>query len=122
MTQIGQEEGEEMTHVHKRTKELYKLEVWQNGVRQTIIPVFQNEVVIGRGSKSKPVDVPLMGDPEISRRHLVISLERTGNFSIVNEGRNPAMINNAELPVGQRISVAPGTPIAICSYVLRIQP
>lgn len=122
VTQIGQEDSEEMTHVQKRVKELYKLEVWQNGVRQTIVPVFQNEVVIGRGSKSKPVDVPLMGDPEISRRHLVITLERTGNFSIVNEGRNPAMINNAELPMGQRISVSPGTPIAICSYVLRIQP
>lgn len=122
VTQIGQEEGEEMTHVQKRVKELYKLEVWQNGVRQTVVPVYQNEVVIGRGSKSKPVDVPLMGDPEISRRHLVITLERTGNFSIVNEGRNPAMINNAELPMGQRISVSPGTPIAVCSYVLRIQP
>ena len=122
VTQLGQEEGEEMTQVQKRTKELYKLEVWQNGVRQTIIPVFQNEVVVGRGSKSKPVDVPLMGDPEISRRHIVITLERTGNFSIVNEGRNPAMINNAELPMGQRISVSPGTPIAVCSYVIRIQP
>lgn len=119
---IPQEEGEEMTHVQKRAKEFYKLEVWQNGVRQMVVPVFQNEIVIGRGSKSKPVDVSLTGDPEISRRHLVITLDRAGNFSIVNEGRNPAMINNSELPMGQRISVSAGMPIAICSYVLRIQP
>lgn len=119
---IPQEEGEEMTHVQKRLQELYKLEVWQNGVRQTVVPIYQNEIVVGRGSKSKPVDIPLTGDPEISRRHLVITLDRTGNYSIVNEGRNPAMVNNSELPMGQRISVSSGTPIAICSYVLRIQP
>ena len=119
---IPQDEGEEMTHVQKRVKELFKLEVWQNGVRQTVVPIYQNEVVVGRGSKSKPVDIPLTGDPEISRRHLVITLDRTGNFSIVNEGRNPAMINSSELPMGQRISISAGTPIAICSYVLRIQP
>lgn len=119
---IPQDEGEEMTHVQKRVKELFKLEVWQNGVRQTVVPIYQNEVIVGRGSKSKPVDIPLTGDPEISRRHLVITLDRTGTFSIVNEGRNPAMINNSELPMGQRISVSAGMPIAICSYVLRIQP
>lgn len=119
---IPPDEAEEMTHVQKRVKELYKLEVWQNGVRQTVVPVYQNETVVGRGSKSKPVDIPLTGDPEISRRHLVITLDRTGNYSIVNEGRNPAMINNSELPMGQRISVSPGMPIAVCSYVLRIQP
>lgn len=119
---IPQEEGEEMTHVQKRLKELFKLEVWQNGVRQTVVPIYQTEIVVGRGSKSKPVDIPLTGDPEISRRHLVITLDRTGNYSIVNEGRNPAMVNNSELPMGQRISVTAGIPIAICSYVLRIQP
>ncbi len=115
-------DSEEMTHVKKRAREFFKLEIWQNGVRQSVVPIFQNEVVIGRGSKSKPVDITLAGDPEISRRHLVLSLDRSGNFTVVNEGRNPAMINNAELPIGQRISVAAGVPIAVCSYVLRIQP
>ena len=76
-----------MTAVKKRAREFFKLEIWQNGVRQTIVPIFQNEVVIGRGSKSKPVDITLAGDPEISRRHLVLTLDRTGNFSIVNEGQ-----------------------------------
>lgn len=115
-------DGEEMTQVKKRVQELYRLEVWQNGVRQTVVPVFKNEIVIGRGSKSKPVDITLAGDPEISRRHLVMTVDPAGNFSVINEGRNPATINNAELPIGQRISVAPGLPITVCSYILRIQP
>lgn len=114
-------EGEEMTHVHSRQKELFKVEIWRGGVRQNVVPIYQNEMVIGRGSKSKPVDILLAGDPEISRRHLVISRDTRGNFYAVNEGRNPAMINNAELPVGQRITVSPGTPISICSYLIRIQ-
>lgn len=77
---------------------------------------------IGRGSKSKPVDIPLDGDPEISRRHLSLHFDRQGNFAVTNEGRNPAMINNYELQIGQRINVQPGVPIAVCSYLLRIQP
>ena len=86
------------------------------------MPVYQNEISIGRGSKSKPVDVALTGDPEISRRHLSLMFDGQGNFSLLNEGRNPAMINNYELPVGQKIAVSPGVPIAVCSYLLRIQP
>ncbi len=116
------DEGEEMTHVKKRMPELYRLEIWRGGVRQNVVPIFQNEIVIGRGSKSKPVDITLAGDPEISRRHLILIFDTMGNFSLVNEGRNPAVINNNELPMGQRIIVSPGLPIGICSYVIRIQP
>jgi len=116
-------DGEEMTHVQKRqTPELYRLEIWRGGVRQSVVPVFQNEISIGRGSKSKPVDIALEGDPEISRRHLSLHTDGRGNFSLTNEGRNPAMINNYELQIGQRIQVTAGVPIAVCSYLLRIQP
>ncbi len=114
---------EEMTHVQKRqTPELYRLEIWRGNVRQSVVPIYQSEIIIGRGSKSKPVDIVLDGDPEISRRHLSLQCDRTGNFAITNEGQNPAMINNYELQIGQRISVSPGVPIAVCSYSLRIQP
>ncbi len=121
--QISSDATEEMTQVAKRhAPELYRLEVWRGGVRQTVVPVYQNEISIGRGSKSKPVDVTLDGDPEISRRHLSLIYDGKGNFSLVNEGRNPAMINNYELQIGQRIPISPGVPIAVCSYLLRIQP
>ncbi len=115
--------SEEMTHVQKRQMpELYRLEVWRGGVRQNVVPIHQSQISIGRGSKSSPVDIALPGDPEISRRHLSLICDGGGNFQLINEGRNPATINNYELQIGQRIAVAPGVPIAVCSYILRIQP
>lgn len=119
---LPQEDAEVMTNVRPRVAELYKLEIWLNGVRQNVVPIFNKEITVGRGSKSKPVDIALTGDPEISRRHLLIVTDGNGNFWAVNEGRNPAMIANYELPEGQRVPLAPGASLIICSYALRIQP
>ena len=116
------QDGEEMTNVRKRVTELYRLEIWLNGVRQNVVPIFQNEIVVGRGSKSRPVDITLAGDPEISRRHLSIVTDGNGKYWVVNEGRNAAAVNNFELPPGQRVSLAPGVSLSVCSYILRIQP
>jgi len=118
---LPSEELEVMTNVRKRSPELYRLEIWLNGVRQNVVPIYNREIVVGRGSKSKPVDIPLTGDPEISRRHLTVSTDGNGNYWVINEGRNPAMLNNYELPAGQRVSLSPGVSLAVCSYVLRIQ-
>ncbi len=117
---IPAEDREEMTHVKSRMTELYRLEIWRGGVRQNVIPIFQTEVSVGRGSRSKPVDIPLSGDVEISRRHLTLVTDGIGGFWAVNEGKNPAAINNQELPAGQRIAVTPGVPLNVCSYILRI--
>ncbi|MBX7169401.1 MAG: FHA domain-containing protein [Pyrinomonadaceae bacterium] len=116
------QEFEEATRVKKRSTELYKLEIWRGGVRQNIVPIFQNEVGIGRGSKSKPVDVPLGGDPEISRRHITIVCNGNGNYWLVSEGRNSTFVSNREVPMGQRVQISAGEPITVCSYLLRIQP
>ncbi len=119
---LDADDGEVMTHVATRMTELYRLEVWRGGVRQNVVPIYQKEIVIGRGSKSKPVDIPLAGDVEISRRHVTLVTDGMGNYWAVNEGRNAAAVNNFELPAGQRISVTPGSALNICSYMLRIQP
>lgn len=121
---VQSEDGEEiMTRVGARTgTELYKLEIWRAGVRQNVVPIFQKEILVGRGSKSKPVDIPLAGDVEISRRHLTLNTDGNGRFWAVNEGKNPASINNYELPAGQQVQLTPGVPLNICSYMLRIQP
>ena len=119
---IPVEDAEVMTNVRKRITELYRLEIWMNGVRQNVVPIFNRETSIGRGSKSKPVDIALSGDPEISRRHLTIITDGVGNYWVVNEGRNPAMINSYELPSGQRVSLAPGVSLAVGNYILRVQP
>ena len=119
----AEEDAEEMTQIKKRSAvELYRLEIWRGGVRQHVVPVYQNEISIGRGSKSKPVDVQLAGDAEISRRHATLTRDAHGNFWLLNEGRNPSIVNNREIPMGQRIGLAPGEAFAICSYLLRIQP
>ncbi len=113
---------EEMTQVKSRITELYRLEIWRNNIRQNVVPVFQREIVIGRGSKSKAVDIPLSGDVEVSRQHLMLITDGAGNFWAVNEGKNAAEINNYALPAGERVAVTGGTAINVCSYVLRILP
>lgn len=118
---LAPEDKEDMTRVRTRAAEMYRLEVWRGGVRQNVIPVFQKEIVVGRGSKSKPVDIPLSGDVEISRRHLTIITDGNGSFWAVNEGKNPASVNNYDLPAGQRFAFQPGVPLNICSYTLRVQ-
>jgi hypothetical protein len=120
----GSDDGEVMTSVAKRAApvELYRLEIWVSGVRQNVVPIYNKEVSVGRGSRSKPVDITLSGDPEISRRHLTLGTDGNGYFWAVNEGRNPAAINTYELPAGQRVTINPGVNLTIGSYVLRIQP
>lgn len=113
---------EESTRVQKRSAELYRLEIWHNGVRQNVVPIYQNEVAVGRGSKSKPVDVPLTGDPEVSRRHITLVCNGLGNYWLVSEGRNSTIVSNREIPMGQRVQVQAGEAIMVCSYLLRIQP
>jgi len=118
---LQSDDTEEMTAVATRAKELYRLEIWRGGIRQNVVPIFQKEIVIGRGSRSKPVDIQLSGDVEISRRHMTLITDGAGNFWAVNEGRNPAAVNNYELPAGRRFALAPGAALNLCSYMLRIQ-
>ena len=119
---LDAEEGEQMTNVRPRAAELYKLEIWLNNVRQNVVPIFNKEIVVGRGSRSKPVDIALSGDPEISRRHCTIGTDGKGNFWVINEGRNNAMIGTYELATGQRVPLKSGVSLAVGSYILRVQP
>lgn len=113
---------DDMTQVVARHAVLYKLEIWREGTRVNVVPVTTLETVVGRGSSTKPVDISLPGDAEVSRRHLQIITDGSGSFWMINEGRNPASINGMELQTGLRVKVPAGTPVAVCSYVLRVQP
>ncbi len=120
--QIVEEENEAATIVKKRgATELFKLEVWRNNQRQTILPVFKTEISIGRGSQSFPVDIPLKGDNEISRRHVTLSRDEQGTYWIAAEGKNPVIIGSVEIPAGQKTAVAAGTAFTVCSYTLIIK-
>src|SRR5436190_12476237 len=76
-TSAGSAEGE-VTVVRPRVTELYSIEVWREGVRQSVVKITQPEITIGRGSRTVSVDLPLKGDPEISRVHATLMLDDQG--------------------------------------------
>jgi hypothetical protein len=117
----GQLESE-VTKVSARPQELYSVEVWKGGVRQTVAPVFKNEITIGRGSKSVTVDLPIKGDPEVSRSHATLELDNSGRYWFMPTGRNPTFVGGREVPREQRVEVKPDEKIEIASFTLRIQP
>src|SRR3982751_3244594 len=45
--QLPSDELEVMTNVRKRSSELYRLEIWLNGVRQNVVPIFKDQISIG---------------------------------------------------------------------------
>src|SRR5438105_4731117 len=115
-------EGGEITVVRPRVVDLYSIEMWRDGVRQTVVPITKAEITIGRGSRSVAVDLPLKGDPEISRVHASLTFDDQGRFWLTPKGRNPTLISGREIQREQRTVVQPDEKIAICSYTLRIQP
>jgi len=118
----GASEQGEQTVVRPRIQELYSVEVWKDGVRVSVVPITKPEITIGRGSRSITVDLPLKGDPEISRVHATLTRENDGRYYLLAKGRNATMVGTRELPPGQRMEVMPDQKIAICNFVLRIQP
>jgi hypothetical protein len=102
--------------------ELYGIEVWRNGVRQSVIPVTKPEVTIGRGSKSVSVDVPVKGDPEVSRHHATLARDPEGRYWFTPHGRNATFVGGREVPREERVEVRPDEKIDIASFTLRIQP
>lgn len=112
----------EQTVVRAKVAPLYSIEVWRDGVREAVVPIMKPEISIGRGSRSVSVDLPIKGDPEVSRVHAVLSRDNEGRYWIVAKGRNATMVNGRELPREEATEVAPDQKIAICNFVLRIQP
>lgn len=112
----------DLTVLRPRIITLYSIEVWREGVRQAVVPITKNEITIGRGSKSTSVDLPLKGDVEVSRVHATLALDEEGRYWLTAKGRNPTLVSGREVPREERVSVQPDEKIAICTYVLRIQP
>ena len=115
-------ESGEQTVVRPRIKELYSVEIWKDGVRESVVAITRPEITIGRGSRSITVDLPLKGDPEISRVHAVLTRGNDGRYWLVSKGRNPTLVAGRELPREERAEVLPDEKIAICNFILRIQP
>jgi hypothetical protein len=114
-------EGEQ-TIVRPRVEELYSIEIWREGVRQAVVPIIKPEITIGRGSRSVTVDLPLKGDPEISRVHATLMRDENGQYWLTPKGRNPTIVAGREVTREERSPIAPDEKIEICSYSLRIPP
>jgi hypothetical protein len=113
---------EDSTVVRPRVTVLFNVEVWRGGVRQSVVPISKPEITVGRGSRSVTVDLPLKGDPEVSRIHAVLARDDQGQFWITPKGRNLTLLNGQELTRDQRTQVTPDSKIEICSFSLRVQP
>jgi hypothetical protein len=114
-------EGEQ-TIVRPRIEELYSVEIWRAGTREAVVPISKTEITIGRGSRSVSVDLPLKGDPEISRVHATLVRDDQGQYWLTPKGRNPTIVSGREVPREEPSPVTPDEKIEICSYSLRIQP
>jgi hypothetical protein len=112
----------EPTMVRSRPVELFNIEIWRDGVRESVIPISKTEISIGRGSRSMSVDLPIKGDPEVSRHHATLSLDDHGKYWLIAKGRNPTLVGGKEIPREERVPINPDDKIEICSFTLRIQP
>jgi len=112
----------EQTVVRPKATALYQVEIWLSGVRQAVVPIMKSEITIGRGSRSISVDLPIKGDPEVSRVHAVLSRDNEGRYWLVAKGRNPTLVNGKELIREEATEVTPDQKIAICNFTIRIQP
>lgn len=112
----------EQTVVRPKARPLYSVEVWRDGVREAVVPIMKHEITIGRGSRSISVDLPIKGDPEVSRVHAVMSRDNEGRYWLVAKGRNPTLVNGRELMREEPTEVTPDQKIGICNFVIRIQP
>jgi hypothetical protein len=118
----AEETESDVTRVTARPSVLYSVEVWRDGQRQTVEPILKQEITIGRGSKSVSVDLPIKGDPEVSRSHATLELDNTGRYWFTPKGRNPTFVGGREVPREERVEVLPDQKIDIASFTLRIQP
>lgn len=99
---------------------LFHVEVWRENNREGIVPVTQPLTRIGRGARSIPVDLRLK-DPNISRLHATIEVDKAGNYWLNSQGQNPTIVNGREVSRNERVQVMPEARIEICSYSLCIK-
>ncbi|MCA1613243.1 MAG: DUF3662 and FHA domain-containing protein [Acidobacteria bacterium] len=118
----GDEGESDVTRVRARPQELYSVEVWRGGVRQTVVPVGKQNITIGRGSKTMEVDLPIKSDPEVSRVHATLEVDNSGKYWLTSKGRNATLVEGRELPRDEAVEIRPDEKIEICSFTLRIQP
>jgi hypothetical protein len=120
-TKVRSEKSDEETVVRCAGRRLFCLEIWRDGICQKIIPIYQTEFTVGRGSENIVVDIPLKGDAEISRLHAVFRRNDDGHCQLTVKGKNPITVEAQKLYAGQTKGITFGESIGIGCYQLRLQ-
>ncbi len=86
------------------------------------VDFYKEEITIGRGAKSQPVDLKLENDMEISRIHARLKKVADERFTITCTGANPVELDGGrELSAGETAEIKKGDRVVICSYEMIIQ-
>ena len=72
--------------------------------------------------ESARVDLPIKGDPEVSRLHATLERDDQGRYWFTPKGRNPTFVGGREIQREERVQVQPDEKIEIAGFTLRIQP
>lgn len=110
--------NEEPTLVIIPESPLYEVEIFLDSELIKRVPVSKKRAIIGRGSKVKPVDVPL-NDPAVSREHAVMDLE-DNRLWLTSLGQNITKLGGKPLDRRHRRQVRSGESIEICRFTLRV--
>lgn len=110
----------EKTETNFQTESLFAVDVWENGKHQNTIQIYKPMAVVGRGTSSFPVDVPLR-KAAVSRRHAVVEFEND-EFFITHIGANPTILDDQELPPNAKTRFDTQQKIKICDFELQVRP
>lgn len=113
-------ENDYETVFNKRLRRLFCVDISQNGISQDKLPVFQPEIIIGRGSPSFQVDVTLKDDLEISRHHAILAYQANDFFNLSVIGQNPVLIGENLIFAGQTANMGWEETFQIGSYLLKL--
>jgi hypothetical protein len=107
------------TAIRKSFNKLFSLQIWRGGNYQNNLPVFQNEITLGRSVNQH---ISLQDDLEISRNHAVLKYQTENTFNLLSTGRNPILVgeNALTLFAGQSANCGFGEMFQIGSYCFRL--
>ncbi|MBC7926526.1 MAG: FHA domain-containing protein [Bryobacteraceae bacterium] len=80
-------------------------------------PVTKDEIAVGRGGKAVWVDVRLNAPPDISREHLRIRRDRSGNAYITDLSQFGTVVNGQTLQSGSESVLSPKATIILAGIV-----
>ncbi|MDX2032610.1 MAG: FHA domain-containing protein [Blastocatellia bacterium] len=99
---------------------LFSIRYSRPGEEPQTFPSLKSKVEIGRGSKDFHVDLKLDGDPEISRKQVILTRLDTGAFKLECVGRNSIDIEGREIQPGEHTEIQAGQTIKLGIYEFQI--